>query len=126
MDLIRTAADRMSLRAELLDTIHLLGAARANLQEALREEGEALAGACEAVNTSGAVSAQAVGALRGAQTAHARSTAAAGEVRTLNAHADRLNAAAEAPAGSLRSDSAFSGGVPRARPRPAWRAIPDA
>jgi len=104
LDLIRTAAaDRTSLRAGLLDTIHLLDAARVNLKEALREEGEALAGACEAVNTSGAVSAQAARALRCAQTAHARSTAAAGEVRALNAQADRVNAAAEATSGSLRA-----------------------
>jgi hypothetical protein len=90
-----------SLRSELLITIHRLDAARANLKDALREEGNALTGACEAVNTSGAASAQAVRALRSAQTAHARSTAAAGEVRALNAQADRVNAAAEAPSGPL-------------------------
>ena len=89
--------DRTALRAELVDTVHLLDAARANLKDALREEGEALAGACEAVNATGAVSKQAATALRTAQTAHARSTAAAGEVRSLSAEAERVNAAAEAP-----------------------------
>lgn len=111
------AADGPLLRAQLLDTIHLLDAARAHLQEALSEEGDALVGACDAVNASGAVSPQAVKALRSAQAAHARSIAAAGEVRALNAQADRANAAAEMPGAGFASRLAVSPYLPRRRSR---------
>jgi hypothetical protein len=76
-------------------TTHSLDAARAHLHTALDEEGEALAHACDAVKTSGAHSPQAAEALRSAEAAHARSNAAVGEVRALNAEADREGAAAE-------------------------------
>jgi hypothetical protein len=77
-----------------------LDAARATLNAALREEGEALASACEAVKACGAASADATTELRSAEAAHARSHAATGEVRALNAQADPVIAAAEPAAPS--------------------------
>ena len=76
-----------------------LHAARANLDAALQEEGQALAIACLAANAGGAASDQAVQALRSAQAAHARSNAAAGELRALCADRDRADAAADLAAG---------------------------
>ena len=70
-------------------------AARATLNAALQEEGQALAIACVAANACGAASDQAVQALRSAQAAHARSNAAAGELRALCADLDRADAAAK-------------------------------
>lgn len=77
-----------------------LHAARANLNAALQEEGRALATACVAANAGGAASDQAVQALRSAQAAHARSNAAAGELRALCADLDRADAHAELSAGA--------------------------
>jgi hypothetical protein len=79
-------------------TIHRLGAARSSLNEALRDEGVALVSARDAVKTSGSASGPAARALRVAELAHARSNAAAGEVRVLSAQADRDGAAVEAHA----------------------------
>jgi hypothetical protein len=72
-------------------TDDVLDAARANRDDALREEGEALASACDAVTASGAASAEAVKALRSAQLAHGRLNAAVGQVRALSAQADRVD-----------------------------------
>ena len=70
-------------------TSHKLDAARANLNAALQEEGEALTGACEAARAGGTSSDQAVEALRSVQGAHARSNAAASELRALFRDVDR-------------------------------------
>ena len=64
-------------------TNNKLDAARANLNAALQEEGKALTSACDAASARGTSSDQAVEALRSAQGAHARSNAAASELRAL-------------------------------------------
>ena len=76
-----------------------LHAARANLNAALEEEGQALVTACLAANAGGATSDQAVQALRSAQAAHARSNAAAGELRALSVHLDEADEVAKLTAG---------------------------
>ena len=70
-------------------TTNKLDAARANLNAALQEEGEALTSACAAATTRGTSSDQAVEALRSAQGAHARSNAAASELRAVFREVDR-------------------------------------
>jgi len=80
-------------------TTNVLHAARAHLEDALREESAALASASAAVQASGADSPEAARALRSAQSAHARSNTAANELRTLNAEASRDEAPARGPAG---------------------------
>jgi hypothetical protein len=64
-------------------TTNKIDAARAHLNAALQEEGEALTSACDAATARGTSSDQAVKALRSAQGAHARSNAAASELRAL-------------------------------------------
>ena len=84
--------------AEWSMTANTLDIARAHLRAALQEESEALASAHESVKTSGRASAESADALRESLAAHARSNAAAGEVRALVAEADSSEAAAQ-PAG---------------------------
>ncbi|HET8748481.1 MAG TPA: hypothetical protein VFM98_23000 [Ramlibacter sp.] len=79
--------------------IREMHAARAHLNAALQEEGQALAIACLAANAGGAASDRAVQALRSAQAAHARSNAAAGELRAVCADLNRADAAGELSAG---------------------------
>jgi hypothetical protein len=76
-----------------------LDAARANLDAALREESQALTTACDAVNACGATSDEAAQGLRSAEAAHARSNAAAGELRGLALEADRADVPAQVVAG---------------------------
>ena len=64
-------------------TTSKLDAARANLNAALQEEGEALTSARDAAAAQGTSSDLAVEALRSVQGAHARSNAAASELRAL-------------------------------------------
>jgi hypothetical protein len=85
--------------AEWSMTANTLDRARANLRAALQEESEALASAHESVQTSGRASVQSASALRVSQAAHARSNAAAGEVRSLVAEAESGEAAPQGPAG---------------------------
>ena len=83
-----------------------LHAARANLNAALKEEGQVLTSACDAVNAGGATSDQAVEALRSAQAAHARSNAAAVELRVLSADLYRVYAVSAVPSGPLSAPDA--------------------
>ena len=83
--------------------IEELHAARANLNAALKDEDQALTSACDAVNAGGAKSDQAVTALRSVQAAHARSNAAAFQVRVLSAGLDGADAV---PAGPLSARDA--------------------
>ena len=74
--------------------------AKANLNAALQEEGQALSIARDAADAGGATSKQAVDAMRSAQAAHARSNAAAGELRALSAEIDRAYSVGNVPTGS--------------------------
>ena len=85
-----------SMTANTLDLE--LDLARANHRAALRQENEALASAHESVHNGGANSAESARALRESLAAHARSNAAAGEVRALVAEAASSEAAARSPA----------------------------
>lgn len=91
-------------------TATTLDMARAKLRAALREEGEALVIAHESVKTRGAASAESASALRESVAAHARSHAAAGEVRALARRSESGEAAVQVPAGSPPGRAGNPGG----------------